>query len=237
MVYFCIDRFRIYLLLWEFPIFLFFFFSFVLSIGFVYTINILRAYDSRSQFRNLYPARSLCVMMHGCQLRTRAGEIYALSSSHRSRSNIPVSFVGTTMRDCTICKQQPAKYKCPTCSIDYCSLGCYKSKDHTHVPQAEVEKVTTTNSVDKSEINPLERIMNDLQIQSMLKYKALQIHLNSIIQILKDVSLTNEYQASTRREIANMKLCNLRVGGVEENELVEDFIQRILYLREQLHVD
>lgn len=100
------------------------------------------------------------------------------------------------------------------------------------MPKAEVEKVTTTNSEDKSESNPLERIMNDLQIQAMLKYKALQIHLNSIIQILKDVSLTNEYQESTRREIANMKLCNLRVGGVEENELVEDFIQRFLYLRE-----
>lgn len=176
--------------------------------------------------------------MHGCPLLIRAGEIYALSSSHLSRSYTPVSFVGTTMRDCTICKQQPAKYKCPTCSIDYCSLGCYKSKDHTHESQAKVvTEVTKTNSVNNSESSPFERIMNDSQIQSMLKYKALQIHLNSIIQILKDVSLTNEYQASTRREIANMKLCNLRVGGVEENELVEDFIQRFLYLRENSKMD
>lgn len=72
--------------------------------------------------------------------------------------------------------------------------------------------------------------MKDPQIQSMLRFKSLQVHMNAVVRILQDPSLTNEHQAMNRREIANMKLCNLRVGGLEENELVEDFIKRFLYL-------
>ncbi|KAF2190892.1 hypothetical protein K469DRAFT_657602 [Zopfia rhizophila CBS 207.26] len=33
---------------------------------------------------------------------------------------------------CGICNAEPKKYKCPTCSIPYCSLTCFKSHKPTH---------------------------------------------------------------------------------------------------------
>uniref|UniRef100_A0A673AVM2 Zinc finger, HIT-type containing 3 n=1 Tax=Sphaeramia orbicularis TaxID=375764 RepID=A0A673AVM2_9TELE len=30
------------------------------------------------------------------------------------------------MQVCNVCREQTPKYKCPTCKIRYCSVGCYK---------------------------------------------------------------------------------------------------------------
>ncbi|XP_035522108.1 zinc finger HIT domain-containing protein 3 [Morone saxatilis] len=38
------------------------------------------------------------------------------------------------MQICSVCSEQTPKYRCPTCSIRYCSLGCYKRHKDTCLP-------------------------------------------------------------------------------------------------------
>ncbi|EON64737.1 hypothetical protein W97_03970 [Coniosporium apollinis CBS 100218] len=33
---------------------------------------------------------------------------------------------------CGVCSQEPPKYKCPSCELQYCSFTCYKSHKTTH---------------------------------------------------------------------------------------------------------
>lgn len=66
----------------------------------------------------------------------------------------------------------------------------------------------------------------------MLRLKPLQVHLSVLVKILQDPAITNEQTLSARMEVANMKLCALRIGGPEENELVEDFVGRVVRLLE-----
>lgn len=75
-----------------------------------------------------------------------------------------------------------------------------------------------------------DRVLEDEQIKSMLKFKALQFHLLVILKIMKDPGFLSENSTEGRREIANMKLTGLRSGGREENEIVEEFVERVLFL-------
>lgn len=77
-----------------------------------------------------------------------------------------------------------------------------------------------------------DRVLEDEQIKSMLKYRALQFHLLVILKIMKDPGFLGENTTEGRREIANMKLTGLRSGGREENEIVEEFVDRVLFLME-----
>lgn len=145
---------------------------------------------------------------------------------------------------CAICNLAQAKYKCPKCSIQYCSSVCYKSASHALIDKEYDDYHDSTKDRDEpkfSSLNASEKLVDnkerfyeiiaeDEQIKSMLKVKALQFHLSTIIQILGDERLTNEPTMEGRRDIAKKKLCNLRSGGFEENELVEEFVHRILYL-------
>lgn len=130
------------------------------------------------------------------------------------------------MKTCAICEEREAKYRCPKCFIRYCSLVCFKSEKHNHDDNIPPEKNELTK--DKVETNKWEVLANDSVIRSMLKYKSLQFHLSVIQKIISDVSVTGESEEEARKEIANMKLTELRKGGSEENELVEDFVQAIL---------
>ncbi|KAM4727178.1 zinc finger HIT domain-containing protein 3 isoform 2-T2 [Anableps anableps] len=38
------------------------------------------------------------------------------------------------MQICSVCSEQTPKYKCPSCKIRYCSLGCYKKHKDTCLP-------------------------------------------------------------------------------------------------------
>ncbi|KAF2256785.1 hypothetical protein BU26DRAFT_527061 [Trematosphaeria pertusa] len=33
---------------------------------------------------------------------------------------------------CSVCNSEPKKYKCPTCSVPYCSISCFKEHKSTH---------------------------------------------------------------------------------------------------------
>ncbi|XP_015239133.1 PREDICTED: zinc finger HIT domain-containing protein 3 isoform X2 [Cyprinodon variegatus] len=38
------------------------------------------------------------------------------------------------MQICSVCSEQTPKYRCPSCRIRYCSLGCYKKHKDTCLP-------------------------------------------------------------------------------------------------------
>ncbi|EEQ36231.1 hypothetical protein CLUG_00354 [Clavispora lusitaniae ATCC 42720] len=143
---------------------------------------------------------------------------------------------------CSICREAQAKYKCPKCSVEYCSLGCFKNPLHSHteigVPDTEVNSEKIASSSHENDEAPKKedvfaQIANDPVIKSLLKYKSLQVHLGVLIKLASDSQFTNEPLAENRREIANMRLCELRMGGSEENELVEEFVERVLSLMEK----
>ncbi|XP_041053754.1 zinc finger HIT domain-containing protein 3 [Carcharodon carcharias] len=39
------------------------------------------------------------------------------------------------MKVCRVCEEQPPKYRCPRCSLRYCSVGCYKKHKDDCKPQ------------------------------------------------------------------------------------------------------
>lgn len=151
--------------------------------------------------------------------------------------SIPVDLVINhspgTMAICGICNANESKYKCPKCSVNYCSIGCFKGAGHTHERIEEKENAEHENKVVLLTDEPaskFDKLIKDSEIQSMLKYKSLQFHLSVILKIINDASITGESMLENRKEIANLKLTNLRSGGLEQNELVEDFVERVLFL-------
>lgn len=138
-----------------------------------------------------------------------------------------------------MCESAPAKYKCPTCSIPYCSLTCFKSEKHQHVttphpPRDDELPSETGNAVDTQSAPSLfQSIADDAVIRQLLSYKSLQVHLATLLNIMHDSSITNEAMAENRRELANLRLCDLRMGGAEKNELVEEFVSRVIELSEK----
>lgn len=137
---------------------------------------------------------------------------------------------------CEICKTAESKYKCPKCSIPYCSIPCYKSAEHIH-PQVDltqpVANPTVTQEITEEEgkiQSKWEKIANDEIIRKLLAEPALQIHLLTILKILKDDKIVSNVSDDQRLEIARLKLTDLRAGGIEENVLVEEFVNRALDL-------
>ena len=139
---------------------------------------------------------------------------------------------------CGICQVEQSKYKCPKCSIAYCSLTCYKSEIHTHdnlptvtdttsQPPQQQQQTTTTPPGDDRFL----KLLQDDQIKYLLNQPSLQFHLLSIIKILIDPTFTpKNSNIEQKLDIANLKLNDLRIGGIEQNELVEEFVQRCLEL-------
>lgn len=139
---------------------------------------------------------------------------------------------------CSICLEIQAKYKCPKCAVEYCSLACFKNPAHDHLNINDSPKLNHHSlylQARPSLLPPLptllfESVASDPVIKSLLGYKSLQVHLAIILRLLSDSRLTNEPLAENRREIANLRLCDLRTNGAQENVLVEEFVQRVLYL-------
>lgn len=147
---------------------------------------------------------------------------------------------------CSICSINQANYKCPKCLIVYCSLPCYKSLQHVHdaevtakskSPNPKTTEHLSQPSLPISKDQLLAKIAQDAQIKSLLASKSLQVHLAVIVKLLEDSLLTNEPMAENRREIANMRLCELRMGGPDENLLVEEFVQRVLQLQQEIQTE
>lgn len=129
---------------------------------------------------------------------------------------------------CTICTSEQAKYKCPKCDVQYCSIKCFKSPNHKHDETTLDSKPTQTSapSLEPSNDSKYSYIFNDEKVKYMLSFKSLQIHLQSIYSIMKNESIPFEKKIDQ----ANEKLTSLRSTGSQENELVEEFCQYITHL-------
>lgn len=153
---------------------------------------------------------------------------------------------------CSFCNENVAKYKCPKCAVAYCSLGCFKSESHremdlkvAHVkdihqkPKDETYDEVVNSNREQSPTNRIfQKIAQDPKIRAMLKYNSLQLHLLTLIKILDDPTLfksTNEqiFTTENKHAMMNLKLNDLRAGGIEQNELVEEFILRVAELYEE----
>jgi len=151
---------------------------------------------------------------------------------------------------CQICNANESKYTCPKCTIRYCSLKCFKSEDHKQKDQqsenekvkhsAESEQVEAQGTpnfsgIPLSEIDDplLKKLIQDKPFQEFISSPVIKFHLFIIIEILNDISLTNEYSYDGRLEIVSKKLNNLREGGLENNEYFNQFVNYLLTFLEQ----
>lgn len=155
---------------------------------------------------------------------------------------------------CQICLINSSNYKCPTCLLQYCNLACYKSEKHKEIDmkgkdndvgnKAVIDKDVLSNSLSEKTTNPLsegtsnslfEKILSDPHIQSLLSIDSLQFHLSVLMKLLKNTDNILEPKAiNESKQVMNLKLLNLRLGGTEENELVEEFVNRVLVLKNEI---
>ncbi|CAK9440973.1 uncharacterized protein LODBEIA_P48420 [Lodderomyces beijingensis] len=136
---------------------------------------------------------------------------------------------------CQICRVETSKYTCPKCKIPYCSLKCYKSTQHQHHEQSvDVEPSSPATDIASTTTNgsKFDSLLNNEKIQYLLKQPALQFHLLSLITILQDGFIRN-LNHEQKLEVMNLKLTDLRAGGIEENELVDEFVHLVLQLTEE----
>lgn len=132
-----------------------------------------------------------------------------------------------------------ARYKCPRCGVEYCSVGCFRShKDVCAGPQeigaaGGASEARGTGETDADEIDlasPWATALQDGALRQMLKQRSLREHLGVVARILEDSSVSGEATADGRWAVALKKLREMRKGGREQNELVEDFVQRVVAL-------
>lgn len=139
---------------------------------------------------------------------------------------------------CGVCHEKESKYTCPKCECRYCSLTCFKDDKHKEMDNRAIEKhpIKEDTSEDKSkEVKTediqdpmLAKLMQSSEFQEYIASPVLQFHILTVLEIINNISLTNEYSKDGRFEIASRKLNNLRLGGVEENEYVEEFVSWLL---------
>lgn len=100
-------------------------------------------------------------------------------------------------------------------------MACYKEHKLKCSP---VEKSEAPEGV---KIDTAEPLAEDPEINRMLEYSSLRQHLKLVASILSDPSVSREQTAEGRQLVALKKLRELRKGGREENELVEEFCSYI----------
>lgn len=146
-------------------------------------------------------------------------------------------------KKCQICKENDFKYKCPKCSIKYCSLACYKNEDiHIHTEANKIEETRgepkDIDHENKSEkvlkTEKYQELLNETpELQDLLQYNTVKFHLAKIHKIittnvadLNDSStpMTNE----AKKQLAIDYLNTLRYGGIHYNEAIEEFCQQTL---------
>lgn len=147
---------------------------------------------------------------------------------------------------CGICNENESKYKCPKCSIRYCSLACYKDTEkHQHSEEkesiteglednkktGEAEQTSEKKVGDRSPTLRTESF-NELyqetpEIQELLKYNTVKFHLAKVYRILKSNVSSSEtgLNSESKKQLAVDYLNTLRYGGIHYNEAIEEFCQ------------
>lgn len=151
---------------------------------------------------------------------------------------------------CEICQLEEAKYKCPVCSMRYCSLKCYKDTEkHKHSDEVKKEEASSQS---KSETSPTSTEDLDTtiklrstemdniyqgspQLQELLQYNTVKFHLAKVYRILTSSTSNNNNSGDSgissndmKKQLAVEYLNTLRYGGVHYNEAIEEFCQIFL---------
>ncbi|RUS25448.1 zinc finger HIT domain-containing protein 3-like protein [Jimgerdemannia flammicorona] len=76
-----------------------------------------------------------------------------------------------TKPNCRVCEQNPSKYKCPNCTLPYCSLPCYKKHKETPcekpVPSAQVPGKTKYSAASTAADEDSETALRDEQLRKL----------------------------------------------------------------------
>lgn len=139
---------------------------------------------------------------------------------------------------CGICHEEAAKYRCPRCSVKYCSLACYKDTERHNDEQKENIKEASPIEEEKSEVT----IDLTPELRELLRYNTVKFHLAKVYRILKaDSGDTRDPSSSMttdmKRQLAIDYLNTLRVGGIHHNEAIEEFCVHALEFIEKARVN
>ncbi|KAF8605897.1 hypothetical protein BDV93DRAFT_521242 [Ceratobasidium sp. AG-I] len=77
----------------------------------------------------------------------------------------PESVQGGSNNPCGICRRQFAKYTCPACNLQYCSLVCYRSEEHSNCTET-FYKASLTEQI---ETEPARTVDEKRQMLELLK--------------------------------------------------------------------
>ncbi|KAI8602436.1 zinc finger HIT domain-containing protein 3 [Dissophora ornata] len=81
---------------------------------------------------------------------------------------------------CGVCETDPSKYKCPTCTLPYCSLVCYKKHKETPcekpapIPEPETIPVPPVKQVPDYLVEEPVALLNDEQLDMISQSSAIQ---------------------------------------------------------------
>ncbi|WLF80133.1 HIT domain protein [Lodderomyces elongisporus] len=131
--------------------------------------------------------------------------------------------------------QKEDTHQSHTDSNDAALKDSLQTETNTSIKQDTSKSSHTTGieSESKTPLSKFDKILADEQIKNLLKEPVLQFHLVTILSIIQEGFIRN-LNHEQKLEVMNLKLTDLRAGGVEENEIVEEFVQRVLDLNEQI---
>lgn len=136
---------------------------------------------------------------------------------------------------CGICQENPAKYRCPKCSVKYCSLACYKNTERHKDDEPKTEETADDDQEDvRAGVNKTPLDLTP-ELKELLQYNTVKFHLGKVYRILKtDISDTSDpsFNMTTdmKRQLAIDYLNTLRYGGIHHNEAIEEFCEHSLKL-------
>eukprot|EP00188_Purpureofilum_apyrenoidigerum_P003043 Plantae.Rhodophyta-Purpureofilum_apyrenoidigerum.ctg3089.p1 GENE.Plantae.Rhodophyta-Purpureofilum_apyrenoidigerum.ctg3089~~Plantae.Rhodophyta-Purpureofilum_apyrenoidigerum.ctg3089.p1 ORF type:complete len:131 (+),score=30.06 Plantae.Rhodophyta-Purpureofilum_apyrenoidigerum.ctg3089:142-534(+) len=83
------------------------------------------------------------------------------------------------MRQCQVCKDSEAKYKCPKCLIPFCSVSCGKKHSVASCRAAESGRnvPTATVEADRDEDEEDEGVISDEQLEKLAHSSAVGVYL------------------------------------------------------------
>ncbi|ESW16434.1 hypothetical protein PHAVU_007G156300 [Phaseolus vulgaris] len=83
-------------------------------------------------------------------------------------------------RQCKVCNEAPSKYKCPSCYIPYCSLGCFKKHKELPCvkPQPLLETITTAVSESHVVVEETSEVLQKFQLEAIASSSEIRDSLN-----------------------------------------------------------
>ena len=133
--------------------------------------------------------------------------------------------------------EKQAKYKCPSCESPYCSVICFKAHKLKCTPaprkDSETNKESVSEAQQKASENPqFNSIFQNERVKTLLCSEGVKKHLKLLYDIMNDPNISGESNSEGRRIVALKKLRELRKGGREGNEAIEELVCEVTKLWE-----